>query len=143
MEVMTTKDARKEILEYMTREILGPAPGFPAIQPNREEMLRPQDPPRMRYSAGVLFPIRSEQVGQQDSDERELGEFDAGPVEEEQEAPTPEAREIADSANPADQTPETDLDLNLANQYLPSAMGLSALIKIPKQLIVKIEAARY
>jgi Helicase conserved C-terminal domain len=143
MEIMTTTDARKEIVEYMTREILGPAPGFPAIQVNKEEMLRPQDPPRLRYSAGILFPMRSEQVGQQDSDEKDLGEFEAGPVEEGGETSIAQGADLVDSGNPIDQQPETDLDLNLANQYLPSAMGLSALIRIPRRLIVKIMAARY
>ena len=140
---MTTIEARKEIMEYMRREIIGPAPGFPAIQVNKEEMLRPQDPPRLRYSAGILFPMRSEQVGQQDTDEKELGDFEAGPAEDAGEPSAPEGTELADSGNPVDQQPETDFDLNLANQYLPSAMGLSALIRIPKQLIVKIDAARY
>src|ERR1700676_5004788 len=102
---MTTTEARKEIMEYMRREIIGPAPGFPAIQLNKEEMLRPQDPPRLRYSAGILFPMRSEQVGQQDADEKELGEFEAGPAEDAGEPSTSEGTELADSGNPVDQQP--------------------------------------
>lgn len=140
---MTSLEARKEIVEYLRKEIIGPSPGFPAIQLNKEEMLRPQDPPRLRYSAGILFPLKSEPVGQQDIDENDLREFDAGPSDGAGETSIVDGAEISDSGNPVDQQPETDLDLNLANQYLPSAMGVSALIRIPRQLIVKIEAARY
>jgi|SRR5579883_65174 hypothetical protein len=140
---MTTIEAQKEIMEYMRREIIGPAPGFPATQLNREEILRLQDPPRLRYSAGILFPMKSGQNVQQDSDESELGDFDAGPAEDAGETLLADQNDLTASASPADQQPETDFDLNLANQYLPSAMGLSTLIRIPKQLIVNIETARY
>ena len=51
---MKTVDARKEIIEFLTRELIGPAPGFPAVQLDKEEILRAQDPPRLRYSAGIL-----------------------------------------------------------------------------------------
>ena len=47
---------RSEMVEFLYRELVGPDPGFPAMQLDREEILRPQDPPRLRYSAGVLFP---------------------------------------------------------------------------------------
>jgi hypothetical protein len=143
MEVMTTADARNEIIEFLTRELVGPAPGFPAVQLNKEEILRPQDPPRLRYSAGILFPMKSDAVGQEDSDEKELGDFEAGPTEDAVEETIVENSESLDGGSTADQQPETDLDLNLANQYLPSAMGISALVKINSSLIVKIQAARY
>ena len=51
---------RSEIVDFLRRELIGPDPGFPAQQLNREEILRPQDPPRLRYSAGVLFPRKAE-----------------------------------------------------------------------------------
>jgi hypothetical protein len=52
-------EVRSEIVEFLRRELIGPEPGFPAQQLNREEILRPQDPPRLRYSAGVLFPRKA------------------------------------------------------------------------------------
>src|ERR1700691_1118546 len=124
---MTDNRVRQEIIDYLRRELVGPAPGFPAIQLNKEEMLRSQDPPRLRYSTGILFPLRSEAPSQEDFDEKESEEFDAAPSEQASEAPTVEESKLADSGNPVDQQPETDSDLNLANQYLPSAMGVSAL----------------
>src|SRR5271156_2720347 len=50
---------RSEIVDFLRRELIGPDPGLPAQQLNREEILRPQDPPRLRYSAGVLFPRKA------------------------------------------------------------------------------------
>ena len=42
-----------------------------------------------------------------------------------------------------DGTPETDQEINLANQYLPSAMGISALVDLPERLLVEVAAATY
>ncbi len=141
---MTTSRVRDEIVEYLRKELLGPGPGFPAVQLNKEEILRSQDPPRLRYSAGVLFPMRSEVPPQFDIDEKEIGDVESGPAEEsDANTQIEEGQDLSDSANPVDQQPETELDLNLANQYLPSAMGVSTLVKVPKQLLVKVEGARY
>lgn len=142
MEIMTTNDARRQIIEYLRGELIGPAPGFPAVQINKEEILRSQDPPRLRYSAGILFPMRLEVDQLSEINEDELRDADAGPSEQAIEENT-DGAELSDSPNPVDQQPETDVDLNLANQYLPSAMGISALILVPHRLSVKIEAARY
>jgi hypothetical protein len=143
MEIMTTNEVRQELIEYLRKELVGPAPGFPAIQIDKEEMLRSQDPPRLRYSAGILFPMRSEVSEHLDIEEKELRDAEAGPSEDAGEKEVPDGAELSESGNPTDQQPETDFDLNLANQYLPSAMGMSALIKIPQKLLVRIEAARY
>lgn len=140
---MTTTKVREEIVDYLRRELVGPAPGFPAIQINHEEMLRSQDPPRLRYSLGILFPLRSESTSQQDIDEKALREADTDSTEESGAVSSSDGSELSDSGNPADQQPETDYDLNLANQYLPSAMGVSALINIPERLVAKVVAARY
>lgn len=48
--------AREFIVDFLRKEIVGPSPGYPAVQTNREEILRAQDPPRQRYGAGILFP---------------------------------------------------------------------------------------
>ena len=54
-----SEGVRSEIVDFLRRELIGPDPGLPAQQLNREEILRPQDPPRLRYSAGVLFPRKA------------------------------------------------------------------------------------
>ena len=48
--------AREFIVDFLRKEIVGPSSGYPAVQTNREEILRAQDPPRQRYGAGILFP---------------------------------------------------------------------------------------
>src|SRR5271165_327453 len=140
---MKCSEARQEIIDYLRRELVGPAPGFPAIQINKEEILRSQDPPRLRYAAGVLFPTRSDVSRQTDIDEAALQSAEAGPTDQADTISGSSSSELVDSGNPVDQQPETDADLNLTNQYLPSAIGISALVKMPAQLIVRIEGARY
>ena len=58
---------RSEVVDFLSRELVGPDPGMPAQQfapadpsRHRQEILRAQDPPRLRYSAGVLFPLKAE-----------------------------------------------------------------------------------
>lgn len=141
---MTTIEVREEVIRYLRRELVGPSPGFPAVQINKEEILRSQDPPRLRYSTGILFPLRCEVSDQADIKEQEIQTAEAAPIDGATEPPASAgASEVVDSGNPTDQQPETDVDLNLANQYLPSAMGLSALLKLPQRLNVYVEAAQY
>ena len=46
---------RDDILKYIKRELIGPDPVKPHIQENGEEILL-NEPPRLRYGAGILFP---------------------------------------------------------------------------------------
>ena len=52
----SAREVRDHIIDALRRELIGPSPGYPLVQTNREEILRQQDPPRYRYSAGILFP---------------------------------------------------------------------------------------
>src|ERR1700733_156641 len=63
--------ARDFIVDFLRKEIVGPSPGYPAVQINREEILRAQDPPRQRYGAGILFPQRAQLDGQEETGEEE------------------------------------------------------------------------
>lgn len=119
---------------------MGPSPLLPDVQTNGEEILRPQDPPRQRYGAGVLFPSKSQVPSHDESALDEEANTDAA---------SPEPSSILD--DPVDSqpdagtsnTPETDQEINLANQFLPSAMGLSALVRLPHRLVVEVTAATY
>ena len=51
---------RSEIVEALERELVGPAPGLPCIQLTKDEVLAPEDPPRLRYGVGILFPSKAE-----------------------------------------------------------------------------------
>lgn len=136
-----TLEARDFILEFLRKELVGPSPLPPDVQANGEEILRPQDPPRQRYGAGVLFPSES-QVSSHDETATDEDEdaADAG-------SPEPggmlENHADIDEGGGSDSTPETDQEINLANQYLPSAMGLSTVVELPEQLQVEVAAATY
>lgn len=137
---MTTHEIRDRILDYLQRELVGPSPGFPIVQLNREEILRPQDPPRLRYSAGILFPMKVEVSNQFGADDEVV---ETGNDDVVVEADDTVLDESASSGVDNEQQPATESDLNLANQYLPSAMGISTLVNLPEQLRVRVSAAQY
>ena len=139
-----TLETRDFIVDFLRRELVGPSPGYPAVQINGEEILRPQDPPRQRYSVGILFPMRSQVFSQNETTEGEHIADDA-------ESPEPDAiLEVQDAAetkpvevSPSETPPDTERDVSLANEYLPSAMGLTALVEVPNGLRVNVSAAIY
>jgi hypothetical protein len=138
-----SSDVRGDIVEFLRRELIGPDPGFPAQQLNGEEILRPQDPPRLRYSAGVLFPRKAAldvaesateaEVDSEKSDGRDGDELD----DVDTKLSDPRADDRGEGEIPTEQ------EINRANEYLPSAMGISALVRIPGMLRVVIRCGRY
>lgn len=138
-------DARNFIVDSLRKELIGPFPGHPAVQINGEEILKPQDPPRQRYSAGILFPLQTQALSQ---DETTANEDDTGG-----DAGSPEPDKIIESQKNTDNETiednrgeipaDTERDVTLANGLLPSAMGLTALVKVPKCLRVDISAGIY
>src|SRR5690606_21952803 len=139
-----TLAARDFIVDFLRRELIGPWPGHPAIQVDGQEILRPQDPPRQRYGAGTLFPMRGQALGQDETGE---GEDEVG------EAESPEADTIVENpgvdetgaveVTPGENPPDTDQDVTLANELLPSAMGLTALVEVPDHLRIDVSAGVY
>lgn len=134
---------RNEIVDFLRRELIGPDPGFPAQQLDGEEILRPQDPPRLRYSAGVLFPRKAEVSIAESATEREV-ESESSAVSEgenldNEETGTGDPR--ADERGEGEVT--TDQEVNRANEYLPSAMGISALLRLPEKLHARIKCGHY
>ena len=131
---------RSRIVDFLRRELIGPDPRPEHESLNGgEEILRPQDPPRLRYSAGVLFPggARVEASEAATSEETEAAE--SGP---------PDGDEPQDVTPPPDGTggePDTttEIEINRANDYLPSAMGLTALVRLPRRLRIVARAGRY
>ena len=136
-------EVRSDIVDFLRRELIGPDPGFPAQQINREEILRPQDPPRLRYSAGVLFPRKAAVSIAETATEAEV-ESGSSAVPEGDELEN-EDTGIGDPRADARGEGEvpTDQEVNRANEYLPSAMGISALLRLPEKLRVNIACAHY
>ena len=143
-----TLAAREFILDFLYKELVGPFPGHPSIQLNGEEVLRPQDPPRNRYGAGVLFPSRVETLRQEETDEDHavLAEADSPEsdniLESSIDTEAPVEQESMDG-NPQRTDTETEADLTAANQYLPSAMGISALVEVPEKLNIRVTVGIY
>lgn len=119
---------RDDILKFIKKELIGPDPIKPHIQENGEEILL-NEPPRLRYGAGVLFP-RAATIEKLDSTST-----DEEKVLEKLEDETKEVDDPVklDESKAQDEIPDTlDEEIGLANSFLPSAMGFSCFSKIPK-----------
>ena len=133
--------ARDFIVDFLHRELVGPSPLPPNVQPDGEEILRAQDPPRQRYGVGVLFPGRASALSHEHTADDEGPRGDGA---------SPDADGILDQPHEADGSnagyedgPDTDQEVTLANEFLPSAMGLSALVAVPDRLSVRVSAGLY
>lgn len=128
----SASEVRDHIIECLRRELVGPSPGHPLVQLNGEEILRPQDPPRYRYSAGILFPkgvhfsaaldARDEAPDLETAAEVATG--DEGAASENlgsTELPEAEGR------SPEDRRPDTEGEVDAMASFLPSSMGISFL----------------
>ena len=140
-----TLDARKFIVDFLRKELVGPSPGFPLVQLNGQEILRAQDPPRQRYSAGVLFPMKAQVLRQDETGADEEASHDADTPEPDQlvEGSKTKGSLKETKTGTGEVPPDTDQDVTLANEFLPSAMGLSALLEVPEILRVNVQAGIY
>lgn len=141
---MSYSEVREHIVDFLRQELVGPDPGHPFTQLNGEEVLRPQDPPRVRYGAGMLFP-RQVLVASQEA----VGVEEIGPAVRDETEGVGGTHAVVDRAADSspvgrpDEVPETEQEINRANDYLPSAMGISVLADVSGGLIVRISTARY
>jgi len=144
--VDSSAEMRDFIVDVLRRELVGPDPGLPAVQTGLgpdswkgEEILRQEDPPRVRYGAGVLFP---QQTVVEEQDRNEAPEVSPSTPDEDPEAAGSEVGATTGFRSPSTEV-ETEQEINRANEYLPSAMGLTALLRVPETILVEVEAARY
>src|SRR5262249_33869341 len=107
-------------------------------------ILRPQDAPRQRYGAGILFPQRAHLEQQEETGDEEQEPGDAASPEPDGIVASADEDGRGDTESErVDLPPETEQEVNLANQFLPSAMGLTALVDVPETLAVTISAGQY
>lgn len=131
----TAGEVRDYVIESLRRELIGPAPGYPMTQLNGEEILRQQDPPRYRYSAGILFPAGVNFSATLDAGEEAADIAAADAVGEEgvdgkaDEAGVEDRPEIEANTN-EDKTADTDVEVDPTSTFLPSTMGLSFLASV-------------
>jgi hypothetical protein len=132
---------RDNILEYIKRELIGPDPVKPHVQANGEEILV-NDPPRLRYGAGILFPATA-LVAELDANSPEEEELLKDlPDESNSDADAPVI--TSEAGGTADKGEDFEEEVALANTFLPAAMGFSCFSKIPAEgFTVAINAAVY
>lgn len=132
---------RENILEFVKREIIGPDPVEAYVQDNGEEILI-NEPPRLRYGAGILFP-QSSLIASTDTtsaDEESVLKNNLQGTEIDNDDPV----KLKENDTPSDVSEDFEEEIGLANNYLPSALGFSCFTKIPnKGYLVKIKAAIY
>lgn len=131
---------REQLIDFLRRELVGPDPVPGYVQVNGEEILV-NDPPRIRYGAGVLFPQAAALAASEDTETSE------GTVDDDEPAPSEDPGEIEIIGEKlvggeAEEAPTEDA-LALANAWLPSAMGVSFLVELRKALQIDVEAAHY
>jgi hypothetical protein len=136
-----TAQVRSDIVSFLRRELIGPDPRPEHAHLNAgEEILRPQDPPRLRFSAGVLFPGTARVELQDNASPDEVESATSGPPEGPEDE---ESKDASSSGVSADADSTTEHEVNRANEFLPSAMGLTALVRLPRRLKVTARAGRY
>ncbi|MBI2478262.1 MAG: hypothetical protein HYV60_06355, partial [Planctomycetia bacterium] len=136
---------RNELLDALERELVGPdhPPHGVVIEPGQIFIETLEESPTQRYSAGVLFPqsqpLNEIEVTDESTGEEPNEDPDAGLDDEEQAAEAAGAGSVADSMSDA-----YDETVRLANEYLPSAIGMSCLCEIPDAgVTIRATAARY
>lgn len=136
---------RTNILNYIKRELIGPDPVSPHIQANGEEILL-NEPPRLRYGAGILFPSPNK-----NGEGSTYSATDSTTLTEEEvlKANTDEtgiesSETIEDNNTSSNVGDDFEEEIGLANNYLPSAMGFSCFSKIPQGgFIIHVKAGIY
>lgn len=131
---------RSEIVDFIRREFIGPDPIAPHIQENGEEILF-NEPPRVRYSAGVLFPRNTSQETTNKNLAEEVAE---AKIEKDEELVTGEHNIGDSSVSQFSVLEQEEEEIGLANSFLPCAMGLSAFVKLPKDgFVINVKAGYY
>lgn len=131
---------RADIVDFIKRELIGPDPVEPHVQENGEEILI-NEPPRIRYGAGILFPKSASFIQTDTADD---GESKILSSQEDNEDNIDDPIQSEESDTPADVSEDFEEEIGLANNYLPSAMGFSCFSRVPSNgFSVRIAAGAY
>lgn len=113
-------DIRKEIIQAIKEEIVGPAknPKYKDEKTGEEALLKyVHGTPKSRYGAGMLYPKNTENKGESDTPET--------PNESEQAENNSKQMSSKPKGKPKGEDLDNEEPVGLANQYLPSAMGFT------------------
>lgn len=133
--------ARKKIIERTRAEMLGP--GSEDIGGDiRCEII--SDSPIERYSLGILFPQNIE-YGQDDNEKQNIIDSDDTNDLDEEENESNKVKEVYGNGSGSFNEDETiDEEISMANQSMPSAMGLTCFVKgKTDKIVVQLSCAKY
>ncbi len=147
MTISNEESFRAQLIESLERELVGP--GYPPYDyvdvPDQPYVERLEESPTQRYSAGVLFPQRQSINELGDQEESQIvaeAAIDGDPIDPLEGDPTAEPRR--DGVSGDSLTDAYDQTVRLANEFYPSAVGLSCLCDSDAgDLTVQVSAARY
>lgn len=127
---------RTRVLKSLTDELLGPEP---EDNDSRQRELLDVSPLQL-YATGVLFPQNSHAEQREDDGTTEVSD---DPGEDSSEADKPEIEVDQGERDTPESTEIEEQPLNLANEFNPSAAGIT--VRVPARVIltVEIHAARY
>lgn len=127
--------ARDFITDFLIKELVGPS--------SDDETLERNSPPRQRYGAGILFPMRSQLFDGEGTTSGEEEDGDSSEMEEISESQ--DKIKVREKENrPEEVSISTDRDIALTNQFSPSTMGITALVEIPSgSLVVDVATGVY
>lgn len=132
---------RNDLLDFVRRELIGPDPVKPHVQDNGEEILI-NEPPRLRYGAGVLFPSAAPFLAADTSSAAEEDLLDAAASEAD--IPDDPPAVVLEKNIAVDMAEDYEEEIGLANSFLPSALGFSCFCIVPKDgFEVKVTAGAY
>ncbi|WP_434797383.1 helicase-related protein [Terrisporobacter vanillatitrophus] len=124
---MNCVETREKILDEVKRELLGP--GSEDICKNIEEEII-TDNPIQRYSVGILYPQKNI-VDEAKGDDFDKDTLDEEVIEDDNKNTTINNTIDSEVIKAYEDNEDNDLDqeISMANQYLPSAMGMTFFVK--------------
>lgn len=137
-----SKAVREHIVRFTKEELIGPATSL-SLHDYEEGFDIPfREKPRSRYGAGILFPQKAQTQTQEEivPDDTDVAGAEQPSESETVFKPDSDRPGIADLT---DQTPENDYEITLANEFLPSAMGITALVDVSADLLMRVTGAWY
>jgi hypothetical protein len=153
MKIKTTSEARDYLIEEVKREIVGPGNGHftkdilsfqfnpKNLNKHKQEIL--DESPAVLYMAGILYPQKTliENIEgdfeQEENDNAENENLDNDTGEKISKINNPNNIEESGSDDTKIDL-DNNRDIDLTNDYKQSAIGLSALVKIPEKLKISI-----
>lgn len=125
---MTVRDS---IVAGLRAELIGP-------EDDAAERLDRFDSPRIRYGAGILFPKASPVPFQEDDNQGQAPAPDAA-----EESSSSDIGGADDAGSGLEPTADHDEEVNRANDYLPSAMGITVRADLSHGLKIHVRSAHY